>query len=60
MRGAEDNDFFAGGPIQPKARTYDWQGVEDVSVSCYHTCPEASIRLHELLETLRPQSNSIF
>ena len=31
MRGAEDNEFFAGGPIQPKARTYDWQGVEDVS-----------------------------
>ena len=31
MRGAEDNEFFAGGPIQPKAKTYDWQGVEDVS-----------------------------
>ncbi len=31
MRGAEDNEFFAGGPIQPKARTYDWQGVGDVS-----------------------------
>merc|ERR1712117_44766 len=28
-RGAEDNEFFAGGPIQPKAKTYDWQGVED-------------------------------
>ena len=43
MRGAEDNDFFAGGPIQPKARTYDWQGVEDVSVSCYLITLEASI-----------------
>merc|ERR1719228_2314827 len=29
MRGAENNDFFGGNPIQPKERAYTWSGVDE-------------------------------
>merc|ERR1712098_140181 len=29
MRGAENNDFFGGTPIQPKERAYTWSGVDE-------------------------------
>ena len=49
MRGAEDNEFFAGGPIQPKARTYDWQGVGDVSCKIPFTIHTFSVRFPKSL-----------
>ena len=30
MRGAENNDFFGGVPIQPRERAYNWSGVDEV------------------------------
>jgi hypothetical protein len=30
MRGADNNDFFGGIPIQPKENVYDWSGVDEV------------------------------
>ena len=35
MRGAENNDFFGEHPLQPREKVYDWQGVDDVSISIY-------------------------
>ena len=35
MRGAENNDFFGGNPIVPREQTYDWQGVDDVSLRTF-------------------------
>ena len=32
MRGAENNDFFGGNPIQPKERAYTSSGVDEVSI----------------------------
>merc|ERR1711942_559984 len=29
MRGAENNDFFGGNPIQPRERAYTWSGVDE-------------------------------
>merc|ERR1711915_948303 len=29
MRGAENNDFFGGSPIQPRERAYTWSGVDE-------------------------------
>merc|ERR1712045_285827 len=50
MRGAEDNDFFAGGPIQPKARTYDWQGVEDALSLALQMEKEVTARMKLMID----------
>merc|ERR1711953_1316246 len=50
MRGAEDNDFFAGGPVQPKARTYDWQGVEDALSLALQMEKEVTARMKLMID----------
>jgi len=50
MRGAEDNEFFAGGPIQPKGRAYDWQGVEDALSLALEMEKEVTARMKLMID----------
>merc|ERR1712098_832546 len=50
MRGAENNDFFGGNPIQPKERAYTWSGVDEALRMALKMEKDVSGRMKEMID----------
>eukprot|EP00091_Calanus_sinicus_P017738 TRINITY_DN3842_c0_g1_i1.p1 TRINITY_DN3842_c0_g1~~TRINITY_DN3842_c0_g1_i1.p1 ORF type:complete len:211 (+),score=89.05 TRINITY_DN3842_c0_g1_i1:148-780(+) len=50
MRGADNNDFFGGVPIQPKERTYDWAGVDEALKMALKMEKDVSGKMKEMID----------
>merc|ERR1711892_1130632 len=50
MRGAENNDFFGGVPIQPRERAYNWSGVDEALRMALKMEKDVSAKMKEMID----------
>merc|ERR1711892_1456023 len=50
MRGAQNNDFFGGNPIQPKEKAYGWTGVEEALTMALKMEKDVTGKMKEMID----------
>eukprot|EP00092_Neocalanus_flemingeri_P021305 GFUD01023090.1.p1 GENE.GFUD01023090.1~~GFUD01023090.1.p1 ORF type:complete len:227 (-),score=65.98 GFUD01023090.1:107-718(-) len=50
MRGAVNNDFFGGNPIQPKEKVYTWAGIEEALQLALKMEKDVSGKMKEMID----------